>query len=259
MQTLKIGIQALALIFSISCIPTLYAQEESKVDPEVIERIEEMGKHLRSLKKFTVKSDFTFEIVTEDNQKFEYPGTLEYKVITPNKLFAELKTDHKHRKYYYDGASMTIYDPQTKFYGQIAAPGSIGELMEKVETQYGIVLPMEDLFVWGTDKASNETITMANFIGETKVGEQSVEQFALRQGKVDWQIWVSKGKTPLPLKLVYTANDDPTRPQLSANLKWNTKAEIKNQEFKFKAPKDSFKIELNPSDDDVVAKQKANP
>ncbi|WP_408096557.1 DUF2092 domain-containing protein [Peredibacter sp. HCB2-198] len=250
----------LSLFLVISCTPTLYAQEENgKVDPEVVSRIEEMGKYLRGLKQFEVKSNFTFEIVTEDNQKFEYPGDLHYKVMNPNKLYAELKSDHKHRKYYYDGTSMTIYDPKTKFYGQIAAPDTIAELMEQIENEYKIVLPLEDLFDWGTSKAPTNNIKVATYIGETKFGEVVVEQFAIRQGNIDWQLWVTKGERPLPKKLIYTANDDQTRPQFAAELKWNVDPKLKQKDFEFRAPKGSYKIEINPSEEDVVAKQKAVP
>lgn len=256
MQTLKL---VLSFLFILIHSSMLYAQEKNKVDPEVVQRIEEMGKHLRSLKQFTVKSDFTFEIVTEDNQKFEYPGVLEYKVMAPNKLYAEIKSDHKHRKYYYDGASLTIYDPKTKFYGQISAPNTISELIEKIEDEYKIALPMEDLFDWGTEKAATNNIKMAVFAGEARLNDKEVEQFAIRQGNIDWQLWVTKGQKPLPQKVVYIANDDQSKPRFEANLKWNTDPKLKMKDFEWKAPKDSYKIEINPSEEDVVAKQKGTP
>ncbi|WPU63506.1 DUF2092 domain-containing protein [Peredibacter starrii] len=256
MQTLK---SWFSIIFIIGLIPTLYAETNAKVDPEVIDRIEEMGKYLRSLKKFEVESNFTFEIATEDNQKFSYPGKLHYKVKRPNKLFAELKSDHKQRQYYYDGTSMTIYDPKSKFYGQIAAPETIDELMEEIEENYKIILPLEDLFDWGTDKAPTDKISMATYIGESKINNIEVEQFVIRQGNIDWQLWVKKGDEPIPQKIIYTAIDDQVRPQFSAELKWTLDPKIKTNDFEFKPPKGSYKIEINPPEGDAVAKQKVSP
>lgn len=253
MQTLKL---LLSFILIISCTPTIYAQDNPKVDPDVVNRIEEMGKYLRSLKQFEVKSNFTFEIVTDDNQKFSYPGELHYKVKRPNRLFAELKSDHKNRQYYYDGTSMTIYDPKSKFYGQIAAPDTIDELMEEIESNYKIVLPLEDLFDWGTDKAPTDKIKMATYIGESKIGNYEVDQFVIRQGNIDWQLWVRKGDKPIPQKMIYTATDDQARPQFTAELDWNLDPKIPMKTFEFKPPKGSYKIEINPSEEGALAKQK---
>lgn len=256
MQTLKL---VLSFVLIMSCTPTIYAQSDSKVDPDVINRIEEMGKYLRSLKQFEVESDFTFEIATDDNQKFSYPGKLHYKVKRPNKLYAELKSDHKNRQYYYDGTGLTIYDPKSKFYGQIAAPDTIDELIEEIESNYKIVLPLEDLFDWGTDKAPTDKIKMATYIGESKLDNVEVEQFVIRQGKIDWQLWVRKGDKPIPQKIIYTATDDEARPQFTADLKWNLKPQIKMKDFDFKPPKGSYKIEINPPEGDAVAEQKVAP
>ena len=255
MRTLKL---LLTFLFIISCTPTIYAEDNPKVDPDVVNRIEQMGKYLRSLKQFEVQSDFTFEIITEDNQKFSYPGELNYKVIRPNKLFAEIKSDLKNRKYYYDGASLTIYDPKTKFYGQLAAPDNIDQMMEEIEDEYKIVLPLEDLFDWGTNKAKMSNIKMATYIGESKVNDVEVEQFIIRQGKVDWQLWVSKGDKPLPQKLIYTALED-QRPQFAAELNWKLNPKFEMKDFEFKAPKGSYKIEINPPEGDAVAEQKVAP
>jgi hypothetical protein len=41
---------------------------------------------------------------------------------------------------------------------------------------------------------------------------------------VDWQLWIERGKTPLPRKLLITTVQESSQPQYVAVLKWDTTA-----------------------------------
>jgi hypothetical protein len=47
------------------------------VDPQAVAALESMGKYLRSLKDFTVHADTTIELVTDDSQKLQFPGSVD--------------------------------------------------------------------------------------------------------------------------------------------------------------------------------------
>src|SRR5690349_8735053 len=90
------------VIVAIACAPALaHAQTGDvpssaimaapQVQPEAIAALEKMSAYLRSLKQFGLHADTTIDLVMEDGQKLEFPGTLDYKVRSPNGLYIGMK------------------------------------------------------------------------------------------------------------------------------------------------------------------------
>ena len=74
-------------------------------------------------------------------------------------------------------------------------------------------MPLSDLFVWGTPAAPLDKIDSAMNAGQDFIGDELCDHYAFRQGKVDWQIWITTGAKPLPRKVVITNRADEARPQ----------------------------------------------
>lgn len=231
------------------------AAAPAAIDPQAVAALEKMGRYLRSLKSFTVHGDTTLDVVTEDGQKLQFPGSVEYKVRVPDGLRLSWKTDRKERELYYDGKTLTVYGPKNKYYATVDAPPNLHELMAVARDQYGIELPLPDLFLWGTPAAPVSALKAATFIGPARVDGSVTEQYAFRQDGVDWQLWMETGDKPLPRRLVITTTTDPAQPQYATTLTWNTNAALKDSTFAFVPPKDSAKIELVEVDVAVVEDQ----
>jgi hypothetical protein len=213
-------------------------KKNNVVDPDVLSRVEDMGKYLRGLKKFEVSAKSTFDIVLEEDQKSEFEAKVKYKVKRPDKLFAEIKSDRKNRQYYYNGKMFTIYSPKEKFYGELEFKGTVGELIKKLN-DFGIEVPLSDLFAWGTEEAKAKKVTTAIPLDKN--------HYAIRQEKIDWQVWLKEGKNPLPEKVLYEVNDDKARPKMSSTMNWEINPGFGDSIFEFMPPKGSQKIKLNPA------------
>ena len=83
-------------------------------------------------------------------------------------------------------------------------------------------------------------------MGPAKIGGVECDHYAYRQANVDWQVWIAKGKSPLPCKLVVTTTDEPSQPQYTATLKWDVASAIPASTFAFAPPAGAKKIELAP-------------
>jgi hypothetical protein len=216
----------------------------SAVDPKAVAALERMGAYLRTLKQFSVHGDSTFDVVGKDGQKLQFPGTVDYKVRAPNGLTIQLKTDRKDRQLFFDGKHLTVYGPKAGYYATVDAPPTIRELLATAEDDYGIELPLVDLFLWGTDKAPTSSLTSATFVGPARINGTATDQYAFRQNGVDWQVWIEPGSKPLPRRMVITTTDDPAMPQYASTLTWNTSATFNDSNFNFTPPKDAKRIEL---------------
>ncbi|MFC3550345.1 DUF2092 domain-containing protein [Lysobacter cavernae] len=239
--------------------PPAAASAAPTVDPRATAALEKMGAHLRSLKHFGLHADTAIDLVMEDGQKLEFPGTVDYKVRAPNGLQVDVKSDRKERQMFFDGKTLTVYAPKMKYYASVDAPGTIHDLLSTAQDDFGIELPLADLFLWGTPQASKSAIQSAVFVGPARVDGSVTEHYAFRQQDVDWQVWIEVGDKPLPRRLVITTTDDPALPQYAATLDWNTNATFKDSSFTFAPSKDAQRIQLAEVDVVVVEDKEGTP
>lgn len=214
------------------------------IDPRATHRLDDMGEFLRGQRGFTVHTTTETDYVLDDGQKVRLSASGDIKVRRPDHLRADMTSERKERQFFFDGKTFTIFSPKTGFYATVAAPGSISQLADKLETEYALQLPLVDLFRWGTQGVDESQFTSAKYLGPTKIGNVDVDQYAFRQPGLDWQIWIQRGAQPLPRKLLLTTTDDPARPEHEIVMDWNLGARHTDSEFAFHPPKDSTKIAI---------------
>ena len=87
-------------------------------------------------------------------------------------------------------------------------------------------------------------ITAAGYIGTSRIDGTECDHIAIRQPDVDWQVWIEKGDTPLPRKVVITTKKQPTQPQFIGTLKWDINPSIDSNLFTFTPPADAIRIKF---------------
>lgn len=224
--------------------PDAEATAASQLDPEAIAALESMAASLRQLESFSVKSSSSVDVVLETGQKIQLDQDINYRARRPDGLYVELDSDRKQRQIYYDGKALTVYSPRLNYYASVSTQAhSLGELVTNAERDYGIALPLADLFYWGTQDLPVSALTSAIYVGPATVGSMKTDQYAFRQPGVDWQVWIASD-TRLPQKIVITNLDDPALPEFRARLDWDTHTPVPASAFRFNAPKDAASIVL---------------
>jgi hypothetical protein len=216
------------------------------VDPASIQALKDMGAFLQSLKRFHVATAMTGERVLADGQKLQHSATAQMDVERPNRIRALMQSARSERVLIYDGKTVTLFTPAQKYYSTVEFTETIGGLISKLEERYGVEVPLSDLFLFGTPAAPLDKIESAMNAGQDFIGDDLCDHYAFRQGKVDWQIWITTGGKPLPRKVVITNRADEARPQSVSLIDWNLKPTFKDSVFKFTPPKGSSRIEIVP-------------
>lgn len=220
-------------------------QAGQKVDPAVITALNRMSDYLGTLKTIEVNAKTSIdEVLIDTGQKVQFAGEGLYKIRRPNAFFVETKTDRRHRQFYFDGKTFTIYSPRLKVYAQRPAPATIPEMVDQMETRYGIQVPLADLFHWGSDRETPADFEYASRIGYARIAGQDCDQYAMRQGSLDWQVWIARGDRPLPLKVVITSYEEVGQPQFTSELGWKVNPRFDEKVFAFRSPKDTHPIQL---------------
>jgi hypothetical protein len=218
--------------------------QTSKIDPAATSALQRMGQYMTTLTAFEITGRNSLDLVTNDGQNIEVQGTTNYKVRRPNQLVIDVKTDAKDRRFIFDGSTFTVYSPTKKMYAQVAAPGTIRDLLTKASDQYGVDLPLADLFKWADGGAAAANLQSAMVVDEADVEGVATDHYAFRQNDVDWQVWIAKGDQPLPRKIVITDRSDPAMPQYSAVLNWNLSPQFDAQTFAFSPGPDAQRIQI---------------
>ena len=245
----------LSLLAMSLAAPNLHAQTAAvgttppaanAVNPGAIQALKDMGAHLQTLKRFQVSTELTGEVVLANGQKLQHTATAEMKVERPNKLRAVMVSASSERELIFDGKTLTLWTPAQKYYSTVELVDTLGGLIDRLEERYGVQLPMEDLFRWGTPAAPFDKIETAMNAGQDFIDKDLCDHYAFRQGKIDWQIWITAAGKPLPRKIVITNRSDEARPQSINVLQWNLKPPFTDTVFKFAPPAGAKAIELVP-------------
>jgi len=214
------------------------------VEPAALEALDKMGAYLRTLTSFEIHATGLKDEVLDNGQKLQFALATHLRVKRPNRMWAELTTDRKVREFFYDGTTFTLWAPRDSYYASVPAPATLRELGDKLDDKYGIEIPLGDLFRWGTDPTRRDLIKEAMYVGPAVVGGQPCDQYAFRQETVDWQVWIQKGDSPLPLKLVVTTTDDEAQPEYTSQLDWNLAPALADSMFTFKPPAKAYPIKI---------------
>lgn len=241
----------------LACCLTTWAQAEepvaadatAMVNPQVVDKLIDMGNHLRGLTKFQVDAQVSRDTVLESGQKIKTESSNTLKVVGHNRMYARTEGDVRTREFFYNGKKLTQYSPYMKYYTTVDAPATVAEALHLIENHYGIQVPMEDLFLFGSDQAQIDALKEALYVGPSTISGQLCDHLAFRQEGVDWQLWITRSEKPLPCKLVITTTDDKSFPEYSAVYHWNLKPVIKDSVFTFKAAKDDVAIPLKKAAD----------
>ncbi|GAM03082.1 DUF2092 domain-containing protein [Novosphingobium sp. MBES04] len=163
---------------------------EDPIDPAAMAALDEMSASLQQLASFTVTSEATSEIVLEAGQKIQFGADVEVKVHRPDAFRVVSTADTQTREMFYDGKSFSLFAPKLNYYATFDAPPTIGQTIDKARTEFGLEVPLADLFIWGTDQTMRSRILGAMVIRPETIGSRTCMHYAFRQQRVDWQVWI---------------------------------------------------------------------
>ncbi|MBS0319323.1 MAG: DUF2092 domain-containing protein [Proteobacteria bacterium] len=229
-----------------SAAPATPAAAANPVDADAVRALKAMGTYLQSLKRFTVNTDLVGERVLADGQKLQHMASARMSVQRPDRIRVVMESARMDRELFYDGKTVTLFTPAQNMYSAVPFSGNLNALVDALENHYGVQLPLQDLFLWGTPEAPEDKLDSAMNAGQDIIDGVVCDHYAFRQGMLDWQIWIQSGSRPLPRRLVIVNRADDARPQSASTLDWNLSPSFAPTTFSFVPPKGSRKIELVP-------------
>lgn len=233
-----------ALVLSATVSTEVRAQAPA-VDPAATRILKRMTDYVGSLRQFSLDTQNTLEEVLESGQKIQFDISATVVVQRPNKVRAARRGDLVSQVVFYDGKTLTIYNPADKYYAIAAAPDNIDDALHFARDSLDIVPPSGDLIYRNAFELLTANLTSGMVVGKSIVGGTRCDHLAFRGPVVDWQIWIADGDRPLPRKYVITTRGDPAQPQYMALMSnWNITPKLNDATFRFTPPPGAKKTDF---------------
>jgi hypothetical protein len=251
MRTLNFRKDAALLVFGVILLsgtvsPEVRAQAPG-VDPAATQIFKHMTDYLGSMKQFTVHTQNTLEDVLDSGHRVDFDVSASVIVSRPNKLRAERRGDLIDQIFYYDGKTLTLYNPSDKVYATEPAPGTIEGLLDFARESLGLGIPAADLVYRNAFPLLMQDVTFSVVIGKGVIGGVKCDHLLFSRPGVDFQVWVADSGQPLPLKYVVTDTGTPARVSITTVMSdWSVAPAVGDDRFTFVPPKGAKPITFMP-------------
>lgn len=241
-----------AVLFALTLLlaPAGLAQQRTAppadaVDPKANDVLKRMSAFLTEADAFSFESHDLADETLPTGQKIQIACTRTFTLQRPNKLKAVFEGDTENEKYWYDGKTVSAFDPVENCYGRAEVPDTIEGMFAHVSETFGVTVPLADLLISDPHGAVVDRIRSGQYVGLHNVFDVKCHHLAFRSERVDWQIWIEDGDRPVPRKLVITYKEMPGHPQFIAFLnEWNFDPQFADGAFTFVPPQGAREIDL---------------
>lgn len=217
-----------------------------RVEARADQELKKMSEFLAKQKLFALEAEETFDEIPDGEPKVALTNVRRVAVDRPNRLAADATGDTLNRASWYDSKTLTVLDKEHNVYATIEAGGTIDEMLDKLEDEYGVVLPLADLLHSDPYKELIQGVTYGRYLGMHQAAGVPCHHLVFAQETIEWQIWIDAGDQPLPRKLVINYVDEPGEPQYSATIKrWSLEPKLPEGLFTFEAPEGSQKVDAS--------------
>jgi hypothetical protein len=204
-----------------------------------------MSAYIGSAQQFTFHADITFDHVLPSGQKLQFSAAEDVVLQRPNQLYVEWTGDLGDRQFWYDGTSITLYDPATPFYATAPAPAEIDGMLDKLVSQVDFAPPLADFLYRDPYANVRGKVQYGIDLGLNDVNGRSCRTLAFVEKDIDWQIWIEDGPQLIPCKIVITYKTRPAQPQFSAIFtNWDFAPRIAASVFTPVLPSGTSKVEF---------------
>jgi len=222
---------------------------EARADQEV----KKMSEFLAKVPRFALEAEETFDEMPDGQPRMELTNLRRIAVERPNHAAADATGDTLNRAAVYDGKTVTVLDKEHNAYAVIDAPGTIDTALDKLEDDYGVVLPLADILSRDPYADLMEGATYGRYLGIHQAAGVPCHHLVFSQETIEWQIWIDASDQPLPRKLVITYVNEPGEPKYSAIIRrWSLDPQFPEGLFTFEVPEGAQKIDakaMTRSDD----------
>jgi len=215
------------------------------IEPDVGEVLNRACAQLSAAKELSYHAEITFDSVLPSLVKLQYSAALEAALERPSRLAISYQSDLGAKRIWYNGKTLTIFDPPHMAYASVAVPDTIDAMLAHVANEKNLSIPLKGVDVSNPCAAVYKEVLRSKYVGLNDAAGVDCDHLAFVQEDVDWQLWIEHGRKPLPRKIVITYKKLPTQPQWEAVFSdWRFDRRLPTSFFEPRIPKRAIKTEF---------------
>lgn len=217
---------------------------QDRIEPDADRILVAMSETLKSTPTLSVDYDVDQEVVNLKGQKIQYSASGSIAVDRAQGFRMRRMGPFAQAEVIFDGNTISLHDKILNVYTQLRSPGpSVEHAAEELRAATGLDAPGADFLAGDPYVVLTDGVTEGIVVGSAFVNGVECDHLAFRTDIVDWQIWISRGSRPLPLKYVITTKWTTGAPQYTLRLSnWKSDG-IEAAEFQFAPPAAAKKLE----------------
>ena len=227
-----------------TAIGTTILQPASAAGDDAGQILKAMSDYLTSQKTISATYNSDIEVITPDLQKIQFNSSGALLINRPDQIRASRIGGYSDIQMLFDGKTLSVYGRNINRYFQMDFAGSIEKLIE-TQGEHFVSIPGADLLLPDVYEKLMARVIDAKHIGLGVINNFECEHLAFRTQDTDWQLWVQKGRNPIPRKLVITSKSIGAAPQYTLVISdWKTDVPADPTAFVFKVPVGASKMLL---------------
>ncbi len=136
------------------------------------------------------------------------------KLKRPNRVyFRSVFDDGNIMEGWFDGSRFTLVHPLQKTYSVIDISGTVDDLILFLQERFIIRIPLGDVLFSNFMEQHDPFILRTRFLGERTIEGAKVDQVSAELQEADWQIWITGGVQPVPVRFLTTYLRPASRPE----------------------------------------------
>ena len=207
--------------------------------------LQKMSNYLSSADQFSFHAVMTDDKLFDNDYHIHGEVRSEVAIRRPDKVFADIKSDYNHKRYWYDGSRITLLTVPANYYATTEASGSIDEMTNFVYDNFGVHIPLATLAFENSFEVLTDGVIDGYYTGVHSVGGVACHHLLFINEDAEWQIWIEDGQNPVPRKysIKYKLDDrDYVFVALINNWEFNEYAP--DETFNFTSPFGAAEIEF---------------
>ena len=176
----------------------------------------------------------------------EFGAVRNIQVKRPDNLRVDLKrSDGDERILVLDGKQITIHNITDNVYARAEKIGSVDDAIKYLVSVLKTPLPLARMFLTNLPAAMEQMVKEINYVELNTLNDVETDHLAVRARDVDFQIWIARGKEPLPRRIVISYKNFKGDPQFRADFSnWNLSAKAAKRAFAYTLPKNAEQVPL---------------
>lgn len=219
------------------------AASRSEVDPRALDLLESATARLERTKTFSFRTRNTPGAATDGNPFASFFSDAQFAVMRPGKLQAKVRGEAPPLDVFFDGQTLTVYQPSLNLYATSDDPRTREALIPFALLEAGVLFPLADVLT-GDPQALAKRITRARYKGVATIAGKQCEHAAFTVPGVDWELWID-ARSSLPCRLTGRLLELQGAPRFAVDFHaWKLDPPLSASSFAFVKPPGAGQLDI---------------